>query len=99
MTRPRRQSGLYGSTAALAAITWRLVDALPQVFDQGSHLLVRPASGNRGHLVAPVPDQLLERLGLGQQRVVRNPRGEVALTLKPVALRARALPLGAAQVV
>src|SRR5918999_2199493 len=97
MTRPRRQSDRYGSTAALA-ITRRRVDVLPQVLDQGPYLFVRPAPGDRRHLVAAVPDELLERLRLREQRVVRDLRRKVAFALEPVALGARAFPFGTAEV-
>src|SRR2546430_1188749 len=93
MTRPWRQSGRYGSTVALAATRRPLVDALLQIGEQRLHLLIRPAVRDRRHRVSALADQLLEALSLREQRIVRDLRPEAALSLEPVALRARALPL------
>src|SRR5438093_13682550 len=93
MARPWRQSGRYGSTLALAATRGPLVDALLEVGEQRLHLFVRPAVRNGRHLFPTLADQLLQALALRQQGVVRDLRPEAALSLEPVALRARAHPL------
>src|SRR5439155_15319792 len=97
MTRPSRQSGRYGSTSALAATGRPLVDVLLQVGEERLYLVVGPAVRDRGHLVSPLPDQLLQTRSLREQGVVRDIRPEAALPLKPVAFRARALPLAASE--
>src|SRR5438874_8773426 len=97
MTRPWRQSGRYGSTVALAATRRPIVDALLQVGEERADLPVGPAMRDGRHLVPALADQLLEALPLREQSVGRDVRPEAALSLEPVALRARALPLAASE--
>src|SRR6266508_26839 len=89
-TRPRRQSARYAS--ALTATSLTLVDYRIEILLEHPELLVIPPAGHRGHLSAAVAEQLLEPLGLDQERVVRDLRAVVAFALWPVALRADADP-------
>src|SRR5947208_6836243 len=97
MTRPWRQSGRYGATVARAATRCPLVAALLHVGEERSHLPVGPAMRDGRHLVPALADQLLEALPLREQSIGRDVRPEAALSLGPVALRARALPLAASE--
>src|SRR6266508_1604072 len=89
-TRPRRQSARYAS--ALTATSLTLVDHRIEILLEHPELLVIPPAGHRGHLSAAVAEQLLEPLGLDQERVVRDLGAVVAFALWPVALRADAHP-------
>src|SRR6266511_1050987 len=89
-TRPRRQSARYAS--ALTATSLTLVDHRIEILLEHPELLVIPPAGHRGHLSAAVAEQLLEPLGLDQERVVRDRRAVVAFALWPVELRADAHP-------
>src|SRR3954468_13267612 len=99
VTLPRRQSARYGWTCwtSTAIRSTPARSELLRVEDEGVDLLVRPLGADRRHLALPVPEQQLEALPVGEQRVPAEVGPDVARA-EPVALLADAPPLLAAEV-
>src|SRR5581483_466770 len=85
-TRPRFQSARYGGTSVLTATR----EPSLQVAEQRVDLRVGPVLADGRHPALALPEELLERLPVGERRVPRDLRAVGALAERPVALRAGA---------
>src|SRR5581483_1843269 len=95
-TRPRFQSARYGCTSVLAATR----EPSFQVAEERVDLRVRPVVANRRHPALSVPDEVLERLPIGERGIAGDLRSVAALPERAVTLCAdageRLLPDGRA---
>src|SRR5918992_3953569 len=102
MTEPSLQVGAMGSvlTATFSSSAQRLVRL--DVRDERIELELRPAEADGGHeplvlrQVLSVAKEVAQPVRIRQRAVACDWRPDVALSLEPVAFRARRLPRGAA---